>query len=131
MNQLKYILFEEPTRWAELLLGMIKIMLGLSLLWYLWEPPATSAALEQGQAGMIGAGIILLGLAQLLAVWLEWKWPRFYVACLATGMWIFFLGSQWLAVGSLRSILIYIPLLIFNIVVVLRIGRIRSKVRGS
>lgn len=131
MEQFKYILFIEPTRWAELLLAGIKIMLGLSLLWYLWEPPRTTAALERSQAALIGAVIMLLGMAQLVAVWREWKWPRFIVTCFATGMWIFFLGSQWLAVGSMRSILIYIPLLMFNIVVALRIGRIRPRAQDD
>lgn len=123
LRTIKYILFSEPTRWAELLLGMVKIMLGLSLLWYLWDPPLTSIALKVGQAAIIGGLIMALGIAQLIAVLVEWKLPRFIVSCLATGMWIFFMGSQWLAVGSLRPILVYFPLLFFNVIVAIRIAR--------
>lgn len=126
MDRLKYLLQIEPTRWAELLLGLFKLMLGLNLVAYLWDPPKTTSAIDLSLALLIGAALLLLGAGQIGAVFMESRTPRFIICCLATGMWIFFMGSQWLATGSLRTILIYIPLLIVNLVVVRRIVRSRG-----
>jgi hypothetical protein len=126
MDKVKYLLFVEPTRWAELLLGLIKFCLGFNLMAYLWDPPKTSSAIDIPLAFLIGSVILTLGVSQIVLVMVESRWPRFIVCCLATGMWISFMGLQFLASGSLRTILIYIPLLIFNIIVALRISRGRA-----
>lgn len=126
MDRLKYLLWVEPTRWGELVLGLIKLFLGLTLLWYLWDPPKTSASLTVEQAALIGGAITALALTQIVAVFAESRWPRFFVCCIATGMWIYFMGSQWIAVGSMRPILIYIPILAFNVIVAGRIMQRRS-----
>lgn len=123
MHKLKYILLVAPTLWAEVLLGMIKIMLGLNLVAYLWDPPQSEAAIKQPTAFWLGAAIMLLGTSQIMTVMKEWIRPRFIITCAATGMWIYFMGSQWLAAGSIRPILIYIPILMFNVIVAVRIAR--------
>lgn len=129
MDTLKYMLWIEPTRWGELFLGSLKIMAGITLLWYLWEPPATSAALSVNQASLIGLMLLVLGLAQWTVVWGDWRWPRFIVSCVATGGWIILIGATWIATGTARPILIYIPFLLFNVLVALRVAPTRKQAK--
>lgn len=126
MDRIRYLLFTEATSWGELLLGLVKFCLGFNLIAYLWDPPKSSAVINLPLAVAIGVCILLLGITQIALVVMGSKWPRFAVCCMATGMWIYFMGSQFLASDSLRTILIYMPLLMFNVIVAMRIARGRS-----
>lgn len=118
---MKTMLIVESTRWAELLLSFIKIALGISLLLYLVDPPRSNASLSPALAASFGAGIVSIGLVQLAGVLAFSTSLRVLSTVLATGMWVLFLGSTYLATNSLRSILVFIPLVAFNMWVFLRL----------
>jgi hypothetical protein len=130
IEQLKYILGIESTRFAELLLGAIKIMLGLSLMLYIIDPPRRGSGLSLEAALGIGLLLFLVGATQVVGVLKQAALLRQVAVLLATVVWISFVGTVWLSTGSVRPVLVYLPLVAVNLVVsrrVAKLGRMGSK----
>lgn len=117
----------DGTRWAELLLASIKIALGTGIL-SSFNSPAILARF--GQAWMIigfalASFVLIVGVAQAIGVLWGKLWLRQASLVGGTFIWSFYAVLTLTLGGTLQGVLVYVPLLAFNVAIIKRLRDLR------
>lgn len=135
-EELRQIMSLSSIRSAEFLLAIIKVALGIEVIASALgphRPPMLNAAV----AIAIGAAFLAIASLQILGVLKGWARFRQAASLMATFLWLYFVGLVWFTAGTPQNVLVYIPLLVFNIMLFMRLsklpfgGRSRSRQGGN
>lgn len=118
----------DGTRWAELLLASVKIALGTGILTSINTPAITA---RFGPLwGTVGLGlsvfILIVGICQSAGVLYDKLWLRQASLVGGTFVWSAYAVLTLLLGGTPQGVLVYAPLLIFNVVIIKRLADLRT-----
>lgn len=110
-------------RSAEFLLATIKLTLGIEIL-LSSVGPHPRGVLDSGVGILIGLAFLFIAFLQGIGVLRNFVRFRQWASVLATGVWLYFMGIIWWLTGTPQNVLVYIPLLAFNILLFMRLSKL-------
>lgn len=122
-DSLRQISSMSSIRSAEFLLATIKVALGAEIILSVVGPhPRTTFSWAAGL--LIGIAFLLIAFAQMWGVLRSNLRLRQIAVLAGTFMWIYFVGLAWVLMGSPISVLVYVPLILFNVMAFTRLAKL-------